>query len=78
MSEANVWKADGAGWRARIGVITPDDDGVPESELWTMAPDGVSIHAARAPLGELPKYAEPPGPDNAIGLLARLPLNRDR
>jgi hypothetical protein len=27
---------DGSGWRARIGVLTRDDDAVPESEFWTM------------------------------------------
>jgi maleate isomerase len=32
---------------ARIGVLTPDFDPVPESEMWAMAPHGVSIHAAR-------------------------------
>jgi maleate isomerase len=32
---------------ARLGVLTPDFDPVPESELWAMAPRGISIHAAR-------------------------------
>ena len=35
------------GYRARIGLLTPNDDAVPESEFWTMAPKGVSVHVAR-------------------------------
>jgi len=27
-----TWKSDGSGWRARIGVLTPDDDTVPDAE----------------------------------------------
>ena len=69
----NTWKPDGSGWRARIGVLTPDDDTVPESEFWTMAPDGVSVHAARVPLVDVRTYSDPPVPDNATELLARLP-----
>jgi hypothetical protein len=46
-----VWQADGWGWRARIGLLTPHADIVPESEFRAMALDGVSIHAARVPLG---------------------------
>jgi pimeloyl-ACP methyl ester carboxylesterase/maleate cis-trans isomerase len=69
------FKPDGSGWRARIGVLTPDDDAVPESEFWTMAPDGVSVHAARVPLASLEKYSDPPGPDDGVDRLARLPLD---
>ena len=46
-SDRNAWQPDGSGWRARIGVLTPHFDPVPESEFWTMAPEGVSVHAAR-------------------------------
>jgi hypothetical protein len=46
-----MWQPDGWGWRARIGVLTPHADIGPEAELRAMAPDGVSIHAARVPLG---------------------------
>lgn len=67
-------KPDGFGWRARIGVLTHDDNTVIETEFWTMAPDGVSVHAARVPFADLRTYADPPGPDNATALLARLPL----
>jgi maleate isomerase len=48
-----MWQADGWGWRARIGVLTPHGDVGPESEFRAMAPDGVSIHAARVPIGRL-------------------------
>jgi len=40
-----------------------------------MAPDGVSVHAARVPFNDLRTYADPPGPDNATEQLARLPLH---
>jgi maleate isomerase len=46
-----MWQPDGWGWRARIGVLTPHGDVGPESEFRAMAPEGVSIHAARVPLG---------------------------
>jgi hypothetical protein len=70
-----AWKPDGSGRRARIGVLTPDDDTVPESEFWTMAPDGVSVYAARVPLVDVQTYSDPPGPDNAVEQLALLPLH---
>jgi maleate isomerase len=70
----STWKPDGSGWRARIGVLTHDDATVEESEFWTMAPYGVSVHAARVPFGDLRTYSDPPGPDNATEQLSRLPL----
>jgi maleate isomerase len=73
--EGGLLEPDGSGWRARIGVLSPDDDIVPESEFWTMAPDGVSVHVARVPLGDVRTFSDPPGPDNATELLARLPLH---
>src|SRR5215211_183662 len=42
-----MWQADGWGWRARLGVLMQHADVGPESELRAMAPEGVSIHAAR-------------------------------
>ena len=75
LSDRKVWQPDGAGWRARIGLLTPDNDTIPESEFWTLAPHGVSICAARVPLTDTLTYHNPPGPDNATELLARLPLN---
>src|SRR5260370_28306314 len=70
----STWKPDGSGWRARVGVLTRDDDAMPESEVGTIAPDGVSEHAARVPFRDPRTSADPPGPDNATDLLARLPL----
>ena len=79
------WMPDGAGTRARIGVLTPHLDAVPESEFQALAPDGVSIHAARVPLGMvgadgeiIPRvdatiakaFAEPPAVDHAVSLLS--------
>lgn len=81
------WMPDGAGTRARVGVLTPHLDAVPESECQTMAPDGVSVHAARVPLGmvgpegeiiphidaEVAKaFASPPAVDEAASLLSAI------
>jgi maleate isomerase len=38
---------DNWGWRARIGLFIVGNEAVPEAEWWAMAPEGVSIHAAR-------------------------------
>jgi len=46
-SKPSQWQGDGIASIARIGVLTPDDDPVPESEIGIMAPSGVSIHASR-------------------------------
>jgi maleate isomerase len=67
-------RPDGDGWRARLGVLTHDDSAISESELWTMAPDGVSLHTSRVFFADLSTFADPPGPENAAELLARLPL----
>lgn len=85
-----MWHPDGAGWRARIGVLTPHYDPVPESEFQAMAPPGVSVHTARVPLGVVGPdgrvtrqggsgmaraFAEPPHVDAAAALLAAIPLH---
>lgn len=82
-----VWQPDGAGRRARIGVLTPHLDPVPESEMTALAPEGVSVHAARVPLGMIGPdgeivphvgaetaraFSEPPGVDNGVALLTPL------
>lgn len=82
-----MWMPDGRGSRAQIGVLTPHLDPVPESEFNALAPEGVSIHAARVPLGMvgpdgeiLPSvgpevaraFSEPPGVDAAVSSLAAL------
>ncbi|HEU0028386.1 MAG TPA: hypothetical protein VFQ25_14835 [Ktedonobacterales bacterium] len=85
-----MWQADGWGWRARIGVLTPQADIGPESEFQAMAPDGVSIHAARIPfavmapggamnptiaLEPVRAFADPPYVDDAAESLADAPLH---
>jgi maleate isomerase len=50
---------DGLGYRARIGLLTPNDDAVPESEFWTMAPKGVSVYVGRVLLVDTRTFAEP-------------------
>ena len=83
-----MWQADGWGERARIGLLTPHNDIVPEGEFRAMAPEGVSIHAARVPLGwrsgpepsligldAARAFAEPPHVDEAAELLAAAPLD---
>ena len=79
------WMPDGSGTRARIGVLTPHLDAVPESEFQVLAPDGVSIHSARIPLsmvgpdgeiiphvdGDIAKaFSQPPAVDDAAALLS--------
>ena len=68
------WQPDGAGSIARLGILTPAFDPVPESETWALAPRGVSIHAARVPYrrGAPLSFAEPPHVDTAVELLAGL------
>jgi hypothetical protein len=68
----NDLMSDGHGWRARLGVLTHDDSAISESELWTMAPDGVSLHTSRVFFADLATFSDPPGPENADGPL--LPL----
>ncbi len=73
------WQSDGAGSLARIGVLTPSADPVPESEMCAMAPPGVSIHASRVlwsgnalSARNARSFAEPPHVDTAAELLAGL------
>lgn len=85
-----MWQADGWGWRARIGVLIPHADIGAEAEFQAMAPDGVSIHSARVPMGSyglggrliVPflvtrpgAFADPPLVDDAAELLAAAPLH---
>jgi maleate isomerase len=74
-SSRSVWEPDGSGWRAQCGVLTPDNDTIPESACGTLAPDGVSMHAARVPLVDTLTYHNPPSPDNATEARARWPLH---
>jgi maleate isomerase len=70
-ASAENWRPDGIGSIARIGVVTPAFDPVPESETWAMAPKGVSIHAARVRYqrGD-PRLFADPRVDSAVELLA--------
>ena len=47
-SQRQRWQPDGFA-SVRIGVLTPDDDPVPETEMGILAPKGTSIHASRVP-----------------------------
>ncbi len=70
-TQRSRWQPDGVSSLARIGVLTPDFDPVPESEMWAMAPQGVSIHAARVTWNRDPRaFAEPPYVDIAAEQLA--------
>jgi maleate isomerase len=73
-SDRRSWQPDGLGYRARIGLLTPNDDAVPESEFWTMAPEGVSVHVGRVLLVDTRTFSDPPHPDDTTALLAALPM----
>jgi maleate isomerase len=84
-----MWEPDG--WaQTRIGVLTPHADVGPEAEFGAMAPDGISIHAARVPFGAykpggvmdgtiaddpVRAFADPPLVDDAAELLGLAPLH---
>jgi maleate isomerase len=85
-----MWQPDGWGFRARLGLLVPHGDVGPESELHAMAPDGVSLHAARVPFGVMrtggamvptigpeavQAFTDPPHVDDAAELLAAAPLH---
>jgi len=85
-----MWQPDGWGFRARLGLLVPHAAIGSESELAAMAPDGVSIHATRVPLGVMRAgglmdptialdpvraFADPPMVDDAAELLAAAPLH---
>jgi maleate isomerase len=84
-----MWQPDG--WApTRIGVLTPHADVGPEAEFGAMAPNGISIHAARVHFGAYKPdgtmgatmaddparaLADPPLVDDAAELLASAPLH---
>ncbi|MBA3450308.1 MAG: maleate cis-trans isomerase [Chloroflexia bacterium] len=87
-----MWQPDGWAFRARLGVIVPHAAIGTESELQAMAAsaEGISIHAARVPLGVMRAgglmdptialepvraFADPPLVDDAAELLAAAPLH---
>lgn len=84
-----MWQPDGWG-QTRIGILTPHADIVPEIEFSALAPEGVSIHAARIPFGgyrpggvmdptiasdPVRAIADPPSVDEAAEMLAMAPLH---
>lgn len=84
-----MWRPDGWGWRARIGLLVPHADICEEAEFTAMAPSGVSIHTTRVPFRGMSKggamapsigsnplsaYLEPPLLDDAAELLAHAPV----
>lgn len=88
MDKATRWRYDGWGARARIGLLTPHMDIVPEGEFRALAPHGVSVHVARVPLGwrsggepapigldAVRAFAQPPHVDTAAELLAGAPID---
>lgn len=72
--QGTQWQRDGAGLAARFGVLTPDFDPVPESEMWAIAPPGVSLHGARVTYqrGNAKAFAEASNVDQATEQLAAL------
>ncbi|HJP64901.1 MAG TPA: maleate cis-trans isomerase [Actinomycetota bacterium] len=85
-----LWREDGWGWRARIGLLVPAADLGPESEFNAMTPPGVSIHATRVPframapggamdeaipLAPVKAFGEPPFVDDAAELLSEAPVH---
>jgi len=70
---ASRWAPDGAPALGRVGVLTPEFDPVPESEIEAMAPEGLSIHGSRVRRNTTPgAFAEPPHVDEATAQLADL------
>ena len=85
-----MWKPDGWGASTRIGVLAPHADLGPECEFQAMSPADVTIHSTRVPFGgqaaggamdptiplaPVRAFAEPPGVDDAVELLAAAPIH---
>jgi maleate isomerase len=60
----------GAAPAARLGILVIHNDPVPETEIWRMAPDGVSVHTARF---ECPRPADTEYVGSPAGALANAP-----
>jgi maleate isomerase len=72
--EPNEWQQDGLGALGKIGILTPDFDPVPESEIRAIAPAGISIHSSRVKYtrNNPDSFIEPSNIDEATALLARV------
>jgi maleate isomerase len=72
--EKDNWQPDGRGFLGRIGLLTPDFDPVPESEIRAMTPQGISIHTSRVKYvrNNPSSFAESPNIDSATTLLSSL------
>jgi maleate isomerase len=72
--EEKKWQDDGLGFLGRIGVLTPDFDPVPESEMQAIAPAGISVHSSRVNYvrNDPSSFAEAPNIDQATALIASL------
>ena len=77
VSDKSRWQPDGSGRLTTIGVLTPQGDARPESEIKAMAPDGVAVHSSivhwiRDPsrADNFRRFLEPPHLDNAAELLS--------
>lgn len=84
------WRRDGWDADTRIGLLTPAGDLGPEAEFTAMSPPTVTVHASRVPfaamrgrgamdltiaLEAVREFAQPPGVDAAVELLALAPLD---
>lgn len=84
------WRRDGWDADTRVGLLTPAGDLGPEAEFSAMSPRNVTVHAARVAFAAMRErgamdptialeavraFAQPPGVDAAVELLALAPLD---
>jgi maleate isomerase len=72
LSDPTDWQPDGLGSLGKIGILTPDFDPVPESEIRVMAPSGISIHSSRVKYIRNNPSTFVENVENATALLARV------
>jgi maleate isomerase len=74
------------GWRARFGILVIDKDPVAETEFWSLAADGIGVHAARFESPRQPgtdsygddpgrRVAETPGISTGLGIFGQMRLD---
>ena len=73
-AEQNNWQPDGSGFLGRFGLLTPDFDPVPESEMMAMSPPGISIHSSRVRYirNNPNSFADAANIDEAVSLVSAL------